>query len=522
MSEIPHDSEAERAVLAAMLLDQDALRSVERLVSPQDFYDPSHAMIFEAMRALDARGVPIDLVTLCTELRHRERLQTVGGVQYIGELTDALATTAHVTSHAQIVADFGRTRRALVEIESCASRLRQGESLDAVRGHLERTLAREQRRAKGPSIHEGLSAMFDAWLRPSEHVETGLWQLDAILSGGLRAGDMIGIAGSAGGGKSVVVGQIALDMAKSGAVVVYASVEMPQAELLARWLALEAFRTADPHGDEWAMGYSEILYGRAWRGEGIDVPAQRHRVMERIERAREVLATTDRFLSVHQVAPGSTVEELRALLETARERAPRDRGMRPTVLIVDPLQRLFASAYGGRTGRAVESINANETERVGAVAQELKYLADTEGLAILFTSDTTKAAALGAISSAGSLRGSYQINHLATMVLGLHTGATPEALRTRLDGDKERDMIAPDWPLQRLQHAVPEAIQSRRDAQQLGARAALLECSKNRRGPAHSIAFGLVPGASCVLEIDRDIPHVAASMPSRARGNGRS
>src|SRR5205823_4446408 len=87
---------------------------------------------------------------------------------------------------------------------------------------------------------------------------------------------------------------------------------------------------------------------------------------------------------------------------------------------------LFASERGGRRGRAAEAVNANETERVGAVAQELKYLADTERLAVLFTSDTTKAAALGAQSSVGSMRGSYQINHLATVVLGLHRGDDDE------------------------------------------------------------------------------------------------
>src|SRR5438067_474334 len=113
MSDTPHDLEAERSVLGAVLLDHDALRSVKRFVAKEDFYHPRHALIFEAMQALDARGVPIDLVTLSAELRSRERLQAAGGVQYIGELTDAIATTAHVASHAQIVADIGRTRRAL-------------------------------------------------------------------------------------------------------------------------------------------------------------------------------------------------------------------------------------------------------------------------------------------------------------------------------------------------------------------------------------------------------------------------
>ena len=520
MSDIPHDLEAERAVLGAVLLDHDALRSVERFVSKDDFYHPSHALIFEAMQALNVRGVPIDFVTLSSELRHRERLQTVGGGQYLGELTDAIATTAHVASHAQIVSDIGRTRRALTEIESSANHLRKGDSLDAVRGRIERVLAREQRRAKGESITEGLAEMFDAWQRPSEHVETGICQLDASLSGGLRAGDLIGIVGSAGGGKSVVAGQIALDTAKAGAVVVYASVEMPQSELLARWLSLEAFRSADPRGDEWAIGYSDILYGRAWRGEGIHNPEQHHRVMERIERARAALSTTDRFLSVHQVAPGSTVEDLRAFVATARERAPHDRAVRTTVLIVDPIQRLFASACGGRSGRSAEAINANETERVGAVAQELKFLADTEGVAILFTSDTTKAAALTAQSSAGSLRGSYQLNHLATMVLGLHSADDASTLRERLSGRDDGPSVAPDMTVERIKEAIPAWLldRSRDDAMKLGARVAVLECSKNRRGACRSVALGFIPGAACFVE---RADHTRQIPPARGLGGRR-
>jgi predicted ATP-dependent serine protease len=521
MSRPPHDLAAERAVLGAVVSDPAALRAVDRLVAPEDFYDPSHATIFMAMQALATRGVPIDPVTLAAELRQRERLEAIGGAQALAALAPAPAPPAHVEAHAQIVSDLGRTRRALAEIADATTRLQQGEALATVHRRLTEALAQQARRATGESITEGLAALYDDWHRPHAHVATGLWQLDALLAGGLRAGDLIGIAGSAGGGKSLLAGQIALDAAKAGAVVVYASVEMPHAELLARWLALEAFRAAAPHGDEWALGYSDLRYGRAWHGDGLADPAQHQRVLARIEQARAALATVDRRLAVHQVAPGATVADLRGLVATTHAPAPRARAARPTVLVVDPLQRLFASACGGRTGRAAAAINATETERVGAVAQELKYLADTEGLAILFTSDTTKAAALGAVSSAGSLRGSYQLNHLATVVLGLHTGATPEALRARLDGEKERDAIAPDWPLARLQQAMPAALHARRDAQRLGARAALLECSKNRRGPAHSLAVGLVPGAACVLEGEPDAPAEASSGAPRARGKGR-
>lgn len=99
-----HDLEAERAVLGTVLLDNRALDEIEGILSPSDFYHPPHGLLFEAMLLLRSRKEPIDILTLVAELRERQRLNTIGGVQYLGELTDSIATTAHVSSHAAIVA----------------------------------------------------------------------------------------------------------------------------------------------------------------------------------------------------------------------------------------------------------------------------------------------------------------------------------------------------------------------------------------------------------------------------------
>ena len=109
----PHDLEAERAVLGTILLDNGALSLVESTLAAADFYHPAHGVLYEAIQALASRKEPVDVVTLAAELRARERLNTVGGAQYLGELTDAIATTAHVESHGRIVADLAGVRRMI-------------------------------------------------------------------------------------------------------------------------------------------------------------------------------------------------------------------------------------------------------------------------------------------------------------------------------------------------------------------------------------------------------------------------
>ncbi|MEI8257909.1 MAG: DnaB-like helicase N-terminal domain-containing protein [Deltaproteobacteria bacterium] len=118
----PHDLDAERAVLGGVLLDNSALDTVESIVTPPDFYHPSHAVIFESVQAIKARGEPVDVVTLAAELRARERLNTVGGAQYLGELTDTIPTIAHIEQHARIVADLAQVRRMIAAAHEITAR----------------------------------------------------------------------------------------------------------------------------------------------------------------------------------------------------------------------------------------------------------------------------------------------------------------------------------------------------------------------------------------------------------------
>ncbi|MBL8681654.1 MAG: replicative DNA helicase [Myxococcales bacterium] len=118
----PHDLEAEKAVLGAVLLDNTVFSTVSAAVVASDFYHPAHAVIFECMLALNARGEPIDIVTLSAELRNRERLNAVGGMQYLGELTETTPTIANAENHGRIVADMAQVRRMIGVAHDIVSR----------------------------------------------------------------------------------------------------------------------------------------------------------------------------------------------------------------------------------------------------------------------------------------------------------------------------------------------------------------------------------------------------------------
>ena len=114
----PYSEEAETAVIAAMLMDQDAiLRAIEH-VDDTMFYREGHRRIFLAMASIAERGDVVDPLTLTEELSRHGELEGAGGRDYIGFLLDAVPTSANVEYHARIVKEKALQRRL---IETCTT-----------------------------------------------------------------------------------------------------------------------------------------------------------------------------------------------------------------------------------------------------------------------------------------------------------------------------------------------------------------------------------------------------------------
>ena len=99
----PHNLDAERATLGAVLLDPEALSTVLRYLRADDFYRAAHRKIFEGILALYERNEPFDLITLSDELSRSGDLEACGGSAEISQLTSAVPSSANVEQYAQIV-----------------------------------------------------------------------------------------------------------------------------------------------------------------------------------------------------------------------------------------------------------------------------------------------------------------------------------------------------------------------------------------------------------------------------------
>ena len=116
----PHNDDAEKAVLGAMLIDENAVSVVMQRLRADDFYSTVNKRIFEAVMSLDTAGHKADLLTIKGELEKAGRLDEAGGIDYIAGLTHMVPSSANVDYYAQIVQDCS-LRRGLIQAASYAA-----------------------------------------------------------------------------------------------------------------------------------------------------------------------------------------------------------------------------------------------------------------------------------------------------------------------------------------------------------------------------------------------------------------
>lgn len=124
--QIPHDSEAEKAVLGAIFIDPEAIADASAVVQPEDFYERVNRLIFQAMLDLSDRGDAIDPLTLQDELTKKNQLDDIGGIAYISQLALSTPTAEHITYYAQIVHRKSLLRRLISASQKIISNAMDG------------------------------------------------------------------------------------------------------------------------------------------------------------------------------------------------------------------------------------------------------------------------------------------------------------------------------------------------------------------------------------------------------------
>ena len=106
----PHNVEVERSVLGGVLLDNQALNAVAKVLTAEDFFGDANRLVYEAMTKLSERSEAIDTMTLREELARRDVFERAGGAAYISSLIDGLPVAANVDQYAHIIKEKAQRR----------------------------------------------------------------------------------------------------------------------------------------------------------------------------------------------------------------------------------------------------------------------------------------------------------------------------------------------------------------------------------------------------------------------------
>ncbi len=265
---LPHNLEAERSVLGAILLHNAAFNEAAELIDSRDFYRDAHRRIFDKMVQLSERNEPIDLVTLKEELGRSGEIEQVGGPAYIAALVDGVPRATNVQHYARIVKEKATLRNLIHAATTIlGSAYAAEQEADTVLDEAERAIfaiAEDRIREGFVSMHDlahaGLATIEKAYedKRLITGVPTGFTELDEMTSG-LQPGDLILIAARPSMGKTSLALNIAQHVAtKTDKTVGVFSLEMSKEQLFLRMLAAEAgidghrLRTGFLRTDDWS------------------------------------------------------------------------------------------------------------------------------------------------------------------------------------------------------------------------------------------------------------------------------
>jgi replicative DNA helicase len=262
---LPHNLEAERAVLGAVLITPEVIASLPAGFGEASFYRDAHRRIYGALLALHERRVALDFVTLNDELRRTGELDTVGGPAYISMLVDGVPRAVNATYYAQIVIDHATRRRVIAYSNDLTITAYDAEEpvddliAKAQKGVL--SVSDYASRESAQTVGELMPATADAIMKAHEGralvvgTATGFAELDEMTAG-LHRGELALLAARPSVGKTALATNIAEYAASSGFVLMF-SLEMTKDALMRRMVAglarVEGHRLRTGHlaTDDW-------------------------------------------------------------------------------------------------------------------------------------------------------------------------------------------------------------------------------------------------------------------------------
>jgi len=247
---LPHNLEAERSVLGAILLHNDAFNLAAEVIDSHDFFRDAHRRIFDKMVKLAERGDAIDLVTLKEELGRSGDLEEVGGPAYITALVDGVPRSMNIEHYARIIKEKATLRSLIFSANKIlATAYEAEEEADAILDQAEHAIFA----IADDNVRDGFVSLRDLARGSLETIEklharkelvtgvpSGFADLDAMTSG-FQSSDLIIVAGRPSMGKTSLVLNVAQHVGtKTDLTVGMFSLEMSKEQLFLRMLTAEA------------------------------------------------------------------------------------------------------------------------------------------------------------------------------------------------------------------------------------------------------------------------------------------
>jgi replicative DNA helicase len=279
----PHDLDAERAVIGAMLVSETAIAVVAERLAAEDFYSEVHRIIYGAMMRLYSRGEPIDQLTLTNELRSVNEFERIGGRPYVFQIVESVPTAANAGRYADIVRgkallraiiDVGSriTEDAFREPEDVSEALDSAEQL--VYGVSNRTL--REHLAPVSELAPGALEMIQRLYEQEGEVtgvETGFEDLDRLTTG-FHKSDLIILAARPAMGKTALsLNAIWHASGEKKMPVAIFSLEMSKEQLVQRLISqttripAQALRSGNVKAEDWpklVRGVAEVSRAPIW------------------------------------------------------------------------------------------------------------------------------------------------------------------------------------------------------------------------------------------------------------------
>lgn len=403
----PHDLDAERALLGAIILKPEAMHDISTMVFPESFYAEKHGNIFSAVLSLFVKGDPIDLLSVSTRLKNNQQFERIGGGSYLAELIETVPAAGNAMYYGQLVQGKA-ILRALIEAADEIAELgfSDPDDVDVVLDQAEKKVYGVTNATTAQKFKTIGSSLTEAWER-FEHlstnqnevrgVPTGFTSLDNLLAG-FQKSDLIILAARPSMGKTT----FALDLARNAALKYKASVgifslEMSDQQLVDRMLAAEA------GVDSWKL-----------RTGKLSTDAEFEAVQAAMARLAEAPIHIDD-------QPGNNILKMRS----AARRLVNEHGL--DLLIVDYLQLMSPTAT-----KASDSMVQQVTE----ISRSLKNLARELNVPVLALSQLSRAVEQrGGKPRLSDLRDSGSIEQDADVVMFIHR-------EDKINKESERPNIA--------------------------------------------------------------------------------